>query len=93
MAAAETLRVQVRVSARLHPELFATLAPIGLRGRADRLRQLALLGLSGQRVANGGQSLPVNGPAGVSAAPAAEQMDPALAARRARVLGALSMPD
>ena len=87
------LRVQVRVSAGLHPELFATLAPIGLRGRADRLRQLALLGLSGQRVASGEQSLPVSGPAGVLAEPAAEQRDPALAARRARVLGALNMAD
>ncbi len=47
MAAAETLRIQVGVCAVRHPELFSSLMAVSQRGRADRLRQLALLGLSG----------------------------------------------
>ena len=44
MADAEALRVQVRLSAELHPELFTALVSVRPRGRADRLRQLALVG-------------------------------------------------
>jgi hypothetical protein len=46
MAGAEGWRIVVRIGP-AHPELRRDLARIPERGRAERLRQLALLGLSG----------------------------------------------
>ncbi len=47
MADAETIRIQVHLSPELHPELFTALAGLRPRGRAERVRQLALMGLAG----------------------------------------------
>ncbi|MFE8031790.1 hypothetical protein [Thiohalocapsa marina] len=94
MAAAETLRIQVCLSAQLHPELFAVLAPLPPRRRAERLRQLTLLGLVAQgRPATeagvrGGAILPQALPEG-----APDRADPQLEAQRAGLLGALSLTD
>ena len=83
MGRAETLRIQVRVCAELHPELHATLRAIGARRRAERLRQLALLGLLGRSAS----APPADGsPVAVATAPAAD-------ARRARLLGGLTLAD
>jgi len=93
MADADALRVQVRVTADLHPELFAALSSVRPRGRADRLRQLALLGLTGQRSAElkpeqaGPEASPVSAEGSVADRP--ETPDP----RRARILGALTLAD
>jgi len=43
----ETMRIQVAVHATTHPELFAQLHKLPRRRRADRIRQLALLGIGG----------------------------------------------
>jgi hypothetical protein len=51
MPDAEALRVQVRLSGLEHPELHAALGALPVRSRAERLRQLALLGLRGLSVA------------------------------------------
>jgi len=45
MPGADALRVQVRLSRLTHPELHAALQGLPPRRRADRVRQLALLGL------------------------------------------------
>jgi len=82
MADAEVLRVQVRLSAELHPELFAALAGARPRGRADRSRQLALLGLTGRRPADAGAPAVVGNGEQTS-------LDP----KRARLLGALTLAD
>jgi predicted component of type VI protein secretion system len=50
MAGAEGWRIVVSIGP-AHPELRRDLAQIPERGRAERLRQLALLGLSGLRTA------------------------------------------
>ena len=91
MADADALRVQVRVTADLHPELFAALSLVRPRGRADRLRQLALLGLTSQRCADPREGDPAALPisANGSVADRAETPDP----RRARILGALTLAD
>ena len=47
MPGADALRVQVRLSGLAHPELYGALGDLPPRRRADRLRQLALLGLQG----------------------------------------------
>jgi hypothetical protein len=91
MADVDALRVQVRVIANLHPELFAALAAVRTRGRADRLRQLALLGLTGNRsvdlgdAGSSGDTEPPQGPG----TPQLETADP----RRTRILGALTLSD
>ena len=43
----DELRVQVRVSAREHPELYSDLAGLRPRCRAERLRQVAIVALMG----------------------------------------------
>ena len=99
MAAAERLRIQVGVCAHRHPELFAILMRVSQRGRADRLRQLALLGLSGPSRSDAE-------PAAATAATPREtdarsppassihsEPDPQLAADRARLLDALHLSD
>jgi hypothetical protein len=91
MADAEALRVQVRLTRDLHPELFVALASLRPRGRADRLRQLALLGLSGHQCAHPGDagSAQATEPAQAAADALPETPDP----RRARLLGALTLDD
>ncbi|EIC23833.1 hypothetical protein [Thiorhodovibrio frisius] len=89
MADAEALRVQVHLSPALHPELFGALAGLRPRGRAERLRQLALMGLSGGRA----------GAAGVAETAKAMPEDPsppvaeALSPNRARLLQGLTLSD
>jgi hypothetical protein len=91
MAGADALRVQVRITADLHPELFAALVDVRTRGRADRLRQLALLGLTGQRSAH--LSDATSG-AGADAPQSSNTTQPEAAdPRRARILGALTLAD
>ena len=82
MGRAEVLRIQVRLCAELHPELHATLRAIGARRRAERLRQLALLGLLGQS----------RQPPSAALCPA-DATTPAVDARRARLLGGLTLAD
>jgi hypothetical protein len=91
MADAETLRVQVQLSPDLHPELFGAVAGLRPRGRAERLRQLALMGLSSSGRA---------GEFGVVAETAqAAPEDPnsleaeALSPARARLLAGLTLAD
>ncbi|MFE8033860.1 hypothetical protein [Thiohalocapsa marina] len=91
MAAAEPLRIQVRVCAQLHPELYAMLAPIALRGRADRLRQLALFALARQQSTATGAAGAV--PETGVAAPALEGGDAMLLAQRSHLLTVLHVPD
>lgn len=99
MAAAETLRIQVGVCARRHPELFACLGAVSRRGRADRLRHLALLGLSApSRVeaepgAVAASSRQAADPRSPPQPPDAPVSDPQLTAERARLLKALQLPD
>ena len=91
MADANALRVQVRVTADLHPELFAALVDVRPRGRADRLRQLALLGLRGQRpvhLSDAGSGAEADSPQGPNTTQP-ETANP----RRARILGALTLAD
>jgi hypothetical protein len=77
MAGAEgTWRLVVRIGA-THPELRAELAPLPSRARAERLRQLALVGWHCLRA---GAPPTVPGDAGTT---------PALGARRERLLHAL----
>jgi hypothetical protein len=91
MADVDALRVQVRVTADLHPELFAALVDVRPRGRADRLRQLALLGLTGHSSADHRDA----GSGGLteslqeSSTTQPEPPDP----RRARILDALTLTD
>lgn len=51
MPSADALRVQVRLSSLEHPELHKALGALPARSRAERLRQLALLGLRGLSLA------------------------------------------
>ena len=91
MADVDAPRVQVRLTVDLHPELFAALASVRPRGRADRLRQLALLGLTGHRCAEQGDA----GSAG-PAAPVPDAVDAETETpdpKRARLLGALTLAD
>ena len=99
MAAAERLRIQVGVCAGRHPELFACLRAVSQRGRADRLRQLALLGLSGP---SRGDAEPASGTTASQRQEDARsppecsihsEPDPQLAADRARLLDALHLSD
>ena len=91
MARADALRVQVRLTPDLHPELFTALADVRPRGRADLLRQLALLGLTGQRsvhrrdAESGAEADLSQG----SSTAQPETADP----RRTRILGALTLAD
>jgi hypothetical protein len=91
MAADDALRVQVRLTADLHPELFAALACVRPRGRADRLRQLALLGLTGQRFAAPGSA----GCEGATERLGGSDNDRPVTAdpKRTRILGALTLAD
>jgi len=73
-----TWRVVVRIGAG-QPELRAALAELPARARAERLRQLALLGVCWLR----GGPLPAGQPPPIVA------IDPGLAARRARLLDGL----
>ncbi|MBK5969321.1 MULTISPECIES: hypothetical protein [Thiorhodovibrio] len=86
MADAEALRVQVHLSPALHPELFGAVAGLRPRGRAERLRQLALMGLSGGRagVAQAATIVPAE-----PTPPAAEALSPT----RARLLQGLKLAD
>ncbi|MEA1052991.1 hypothetical protein U5801_24745 [Lamprobacter modestohalophilus] len=99
MAAAERLRIQVGVCARRHPELFAILMRVSLRGRADRLRQLALLGLSGPSRSDAEPTLGTiasHREADARSPPESSihsEPDPQLAADRARLLDALHLSD
>jgi hypothetical protein len=72
-------RVVVHVGAATQRELHADLAALPSRARAERLRQLALLGLSWLR----------GGPAKAAAHPDAPTPADRLAPRRARLLQAL----
>lgn len=91
MADVEALRVQVRLSAELHPELFTALVSMRPRGRADRLRQLALLGLTGHRAADSSDSSAA-GSAALPATPVEDRVAPANP-KRARILGTLTLAD
>jgi hypothetical protein len=71
-------RVVVRIGAG-QPELRAALAELPARARAERLRQLALLGLCWLRGGPRPADRPAPGP----------ETDPGLAARRARLLDGL----
>jgi hypothetical protein len=100
MAAAERLRIQVGVCAVRHPELYAILMRVSQRGRADRLRQLALLGLSGPsrgdaEPTSGSTASPPEADARSPPEPSsiASEPDPQLAADRARLLEALHLSD
>lgn len=99
MAAAERLRIQVGVCARRHPELFASLGAVSRRGRADRLRQLALLGLIGPSRSNAEPAAATTtSPREAEARSPPEsslhsEPDPQLAADRARLLDALHLSD
>ena len=88
MADADALRVQVRLSAELHPELFKALVCVRPRGRADRLRQLALLGLTGPRATDSGDARSI----APSATPVDEQAAPPNPKRR-RILDTLTLAD
>ncbi|MEA3643929.1 MAG: hypothetical protein VBE63_28970 [Lamprobacter sp.] len=88
MPDAETLRVQVRLSDLEHPELHAALNALPVRSRAERLRQLALLGWRALASA----SHPTAMSAGAETASAADTSaapDP----RRAQLLAALRLDD
>jgi len=85
MPDAEVLRVQVRLSGLEHPELHAALGALPLRSRAERLRQLALLGLRGLSLTAG--STVAEGQIATVANPATP--DP----RRAQLLAALHLDD
>lgn len=52
MAEDKSIRVVVKVSPSRHPELFDALNDIESSGRAERLRSLALMALSGYTAAN-----------------------------------------
>ena len=100
MAAAERLRIQVGVCARRHPELFAILMRVSRRGRADRLRQLALLGLSGPSLSDAEPTLGTiasHREADARSPPESSsthsEPDPQLVADRARLLDALYLSD
>jgi len=84
MPGADALRVQVRLSRLTHPELHAALQGLPPRRRADRVRQLALLGLrslTASTVPVAATELPV-----AVAEPASDQ-------RRTRLLASLTLAD
>ena len=91
MAGVEALRVQVRLSAELHPELFTALVSMRPRGRADRLRQLALLGLTGHRAADSNDSSDTRSSA-LTSSPVEVRVAPPNP-KRAHILGALTLAD
>lgn len=87
MPDAELLRIQVHLSLDAHPELFAVLVGLRPRRRAERVRQLALMGLTGLRVdarpAAALEAVPAPPPTPTEALPPA----------RARLLQALHLAD
>lgn len=85
MPDADTLRVQVRLSSLEHPELHAALGALPVRSRAERLRQLALLGLRGLSLA----------PASTATGAQTDTVDDTAASdpRRAQLMAALNLDD
>lgn len=80
MAGNEALgRIVVRIGAS-HPELRAALLPLPTRARAERLRQLALLGLHCLRASTPIPTVPPEPPA-----------TPDVTARRARLMRSLGI--
>lgn len=99
MPGADALRVQVRLSGLAHPELYGALRDLPPRRRADRLRQLALLGLQGVGLQGLGlHGLGLQGLTGGSV-PAVTPEDPASEAhqasdpRRKQLLAGLNLVD